>query len=153
MYELFKFLHVSTAVIWVGSGVGLVALTAMMARDQTATAAVAPHLERLGGRLFGPAAGLTLVFGVITVLVSGRRGGGWEFQDLWIIIGFVGFALSGVITMLANPASKRLGPLAAERGHDHPEVAALARRVTMLHVIDIVVLFVVIADMVFKPGS
>ena len=149
MYDLFKFLHVLTAMIWFGSGVGLVALTAMMAKDRAATAAVAPHMEAVGKRLFGPAAGLTLVFGVVTVLVS--KGRGIEFQDLWILIGFAGFILSGVVTMVANPATRRLGALVAEKGPDAPEVAAGARKITNLHLLDLLILLVVIAAMVFKP--
>jgi uncharacterized membrane protein len=150
VYDLFKFLHVVAAVVWVGSGVGLVALTLTMAKDRAAIGAVMPHLERLGPRLFGPASGAALIFGVITVLTSDGR---WEFTDPWILIGFAGFALSGVVTMLATPRQKRLGELAAEKGPDHPDVAAGALQIINMRRIDLLILVVVIADMVFKPGA
>ena len=152
MFELFKFLHIVTAMIWFGAGVGLVALTAIMAKDRAATGAVAPHMEKVGQRLFGPAAGLTLVFGVIAVLVS-PDARGIDFEDLWVIVGFAGFLLSGVVTMVANPATRRVAALAAEKGPDAPEVAAGARKITNLHLLDLLILLVVIAAMVFKPGA
>ena len=149
MYDLFKFLHVLAAVVWVGSGFGLIALTLVMARDRAATAAVAPYMDKLGQRLFGPSAVLTLIFGIVTVVVSD---GAVRFSDPWIAVGFGGFVLSGIVTMMAAPATRKLGELTAEKGHDHPDVAAAGRKVTSLHSASLVILVVVIAAMVFKPG-
>ena len=150
MYDLFKFLHILMAVIWVGSGVGLSALTLSMARDPGAMGRVMPHLEALGPKVFGPSSGLTLVFGIVTVLFSK---GAYEFSETWILIGFVGFAISGVMTMMLAPRAKRLGALTAEKGHDDPEVAAGARRIINMRMIEILILVAVIAAMVFKPGQ
>src|SRR5688500_11402248 len=67
-----QFLHVASGIVWVGSGVGLVGLMAVMTRsgDSATLAATGRHMEVLGPRLFGPSAIATLLFGVITVLVG-----------------------------------------------------------------------------------
>ena len=150
MYNVFKFLHVAAAVVWVGSGVGLVALMATMTRagDRAGLMTVSRHLEVLGPRLFGPAAMSTLIFGVLTVLT-----GEWEFTDLWIIIGLVGVAISLVFVAVSNPQQKRLAATVQEHGPDHPDVAAISSRLRTLNMVDLLVLFIVIAAMVFKPGA
>jgi uncharacterized membrane protein len=152
MYDLFQFLHVVFAVVWVGSGVGLVALMAVMTRaaDHAALGATARHIEVLGNRLFGPAAGLTLVFGVVTVLVSEGRVG---FTEPWIVVGFAGFAVSGLMTMLANPVRQKMAKAATELGPDHADVVAYQARARVLNYIDLLVLFIVMGAMVIKPGA
>ena len=151
MYNLFQFLHVAAAIVWVGSGVGLVALFATMARagDRTTLMATNRHMENLGGRLFGPAALGTLIFGVITVLV----GDGIGFSDPWIVIGFAGVAVSLIFVVISNPLNKRLGETVAANGPDHPDVMTLLNRVRIINYIDLVVLFVVVWAMVTKPGA
>lgn len=76
MYDVLQFLHVSFAVVWVGSGVGLLALMAAMARagDGGTVMAVSRHMEGLGPRLFGPAAMGTLLFGIGAVMVNDGYG-------------------------------------------------------------------------------
>ena len=110
---------------------------------------VSRHLEVLGPRLFGPAAMGTLLFGVLMVVV----GEGVGFADLWIIIGLVGVAISMVIVGLSNPQSRKLAAVVQEHGPDHPDVAATTARLRMLNMVDLVVLFAVVAAMVFKPGA
>ena len=151
MYNVWQFLHVAAAVVWVGSGVGLVALMATMTRagDRAAVMTVSRHLEVLGPRLFGPAAMGTLIFGVLAVLA----GEGIGFTDLWILIGLAGVAISLVIVALSNPQSRKLAATVQEHGPDHPDVAATTSRLRMLNMVDLVVLFAVIAAMVFKPGG
>lgn len=151
MYNLFQFLHVASAVVWVGSGVALVALMGAMTRagDSASVMAVGRHLEGLAPKLFGSAAMGTLLFGVATVLA----GEGIGFADLWITIGFAGVALSIVIVAVSNPQQKRLAATIEEHGPEHPDVAATTARLRMLNYIDLVVLFVVIWAMVAKPGA
>ena len=151
MYDVLKFLHVAAAFVWLGSGVGLVALMGTMTRagDRATLMSVTRHLEVLGPRLFGPAAMSTLIFGVLTVLV----GDGIGFTDTWIVIGFVGVAISLVIVVVSTGVNKNLMAAIEQHGPEHPDAAAAMSRTRMLNYIDLVVLFVVVWAMVFKPGA
>lgn len=151
MYNAFQFLHVASAVVWVGSGVGVVALMETMTRagDRATLMTVSRYVDGLGPRLFGTASMSTLIFGVLTVLV----GEGIAFTDLWIVIGLVGVAISLVIVALSNPQSRKLAATVQEHGPDHPDVAAATSRLRVLNMVELVVLFTVIAAMVFKPGA
>ena len=152
MYNLFKFLHVASAIVWIGSGVGFVALTAIMikAGDNAGAMSVGRQAETMGSRLFGPAAMSTLVFGIITVIVSD---GAWQFSDAWIAIGLVGAALSLVIVGLRRSAGKAIGAAMGEGGAPSAEFAAATARTRLLNYIDLTILFAVVAAMVFKPGA
>ena len=52
-----------------------------------------------------------------------------------------------------GPESARLGKLSAERDPADPEIQQRIKRIFLVSRIDLVVLIVVVADMVFKPGS
>jgi len=152
MYNLFKFLHIAAAIVWIGSGVGFVTLTAIMVKagDNAGAMSVGRHAETMGSRLFGPAAMSTLLFGIITVVVSD---GAWQFSDAWIVIGFVGVALSIVLVTQRRPAGNAISAAVAEHGPTSAQVAAATGRVRLLNLIDMVILFAVVAAMVFKPGA
>lgn len=152
MYNLFKFLHIAAAIVWIGSGVGLITLTAIMikAGDHAGAMSAGRHAETMGSRLFGPAAMATLLFGIITVIASD---GAWQFSDAWIVIGFVGVALSIVLMTQRRSAASAIGAAVAEHGPTSPQVAAATGRTRMLNMVDIAILFLVVAAMVFKPGA
>jgi len=67
--------------------------------------------------------------------------------------------LAGIAATIATgagflgPESVRLGKLAAERDPSDPEIQRRIRRIFAVSRIDLVVLTLVVADMVFKPGS
>jgi hypothetical protein len=50
-----------------------------------------------------------------------------------------------------GPEAGRLGRILAEEGPDAPELAPRVRRILLVSRIDLVVLVLVIADMVFQP--
>ena len=151
-YNILQFLHVAAAVVWVGSGFGLTVLLMVIGRasDYDTLAGATRHMEVLGSRLFGPAAGLTLLFGIVAVLLSDGRVG---FTEPWIVIGFAGFAASALITVFANPIRARMAKAAAEHGPQHPDVSAGMARTRILNTLDLLVLFIVIGAMVIKPGA
>ena len=151
-YGVYKFLHVASAVIWVGSGFGLFVLTARMNRigDRAGLLAIGRHAETLGKILFTPASLATLVFGVLMVLTTDSLG----FSSTWIIVGLVGIALSSAIGMgMISPTGKRIGQTVLEKGPDAPEIDRLIGRLLTLNVVDLVILFGVIWAMVLKPGG
>ena len=150
MYDLFQFLHVISAMVWLGSGVGLVALFAVMGGDRASVLGTGQYLEKLGPRLFGAAAVATLLFGILTVVASD---GAISFTDPWILIGLGGIVASFIVTGIATPVGKKMGPAVAEHGPDSAEVTALLGKTRMLNFLHIVVLVVVVWAMVAQPGA
>ena len=152
MYDLFKFLHVLTAIVWIGAGIGYTVTWGILegAGERATLLGVLRFSDKLGKRLFAPAAVLTLVFGIITVALSRK---GIAFEDTWIIIGFVGFAASFVISQLNGKAGKQMGALVAEHGPQHSGLTPVMSRIRTLNLVEIVVLVGVVAAMVFKPGA
>ncbi len=153
MYDLFKFIHIVAAIVWVGAGVTFQILNARLARanDQAGIAAMASQGEWFGKVVFSTAAGTTLVAGIVTVLASD---GAWSFAELWVTWGFVGVALSIVFgAVLSERTAKELAATIQTSGQDSPQVPVLQRRLGLYGGIDLLILVSVVAAMVFKPGT
>lgn len=150
-YELFKFLHVATAIAWVGGGIALLSLRFKMksAGEQEAVMAMGRQAEAFGKQYFMPMSIGTLVFGVISVLLNDA----FSFADAWISIGFVGIIASSVIgAVLISRTGREIEGVLAEAGPGDPRIVQLDRKMTNLEVIDLVILLVTVWAMVAKPG-
>ncbi|MBB6409288.1 DUF2269 family protein [Mesorhizobium sangaii] len=147
-YSIVKFLHVVTAILWVGGGFVLFLLGVLAERAGN----IEDKLQamrasgQLGGRFFAPMSMLTLIFGLIMC-------GFWVgFSDLWIIIGLVGYATTFSIGMfIFKPTGERMGAMIAKDGVT-PAVLAIGQRMMSAARFDYAVMLVVIADMVLKPS-
>lgn len=151
MYDLFKFIHIVGAIVWVGASVTFQILNARLAsaKDQAGIAAMSSQGEWFGKAVFSTSAGVTLVAGIITVLI-----GDLSFGDLWITWGFVGVALSIVFgAVLSERTAKQLATTVEAEGTASPRVAALQRQLGLYGAIDLVILFSVVAAMVWQPGA
>ena len=149
-YEIFKFLHVLGAVVWVGAGAGLFLLSVRLRADgqQATIVALGRQSEALGKLLFMPAALGTLLFGVLMVVTEAR----FAFTDLWILLGFAAVAASFVVgALLLGPADKKLTEVATELGVKHGDVDRQLAKVLRLNAIDVGILVVAIWAMVAKP--
>ena len=148
-YALVKFLHVASAVVWVGGGftLMLMAVRADRASDIDGTLQVMRATADLGNRLFMPASMLTLLFGLIMCWF-------WVgFTDLWIVVGLAGFAVSALIgSLIFKPTADRMTALIAEQGVT-PAALAEGRKIMKIARFDYAVMFVVIALMVLKPTA
>ena len=146
-YALFKFLHILTAVAWVGGAfVFLIASEIAQRSPGPVYAGFSAVMAKLGGAVFVPASMLTLVFGIVLTVL------GWSFVDLWIILALVGIAVSvGLGKVLIGPASDRVAELARIEGPDSPKVRAISAGILRIVRFDLVLMVVIIADMVFKP--
>jgi uncharacterized membrane protein len=150
-YNTLKFLHVLAAITWVGGAIYAQALAIKVIRegDPAHMAVTAKDLGDLGQRVSLPASVSVLVLGVWLVAVSA-----WNFTDAWILIGFTGIAITIVTgAFFLGPEAQRLGKLTAERDPADPDIQRRIRRILAISRIDLVVLILVVADMVFKPGS
>jgi len=151
MYDTLKLLHVLAATIWVGGAALLVfrGFRLSMNRDAgTQERLVFARDSLASGTVFAITGILTLVFGMWMV-VDADGAIGWG--DTWITFGFTGVALGAVLgQVFYGPQGRKL--VAALESGD-PAADAISRRLGMVSMLEILVLFVVIWAMVFKPGA
>ena len=149
LFSVLKFVHIVAAIIWVGGVITLTLLNVRLAstRNGAAMAALSSVGGFIGQRVFGPAAGLTLLAGIATALNAG-----FPMRSLWIIWGFLVILLSfGMTATLTRSTSQRLGVLAAAPNRDAAQIAVLQRRLWMLTVLNVLLLLSAVWAMVAKP--
>ena len=139
------------AVVWVGGGlfVQFYATRLSHANDPRRMAAFAKDLEKAGTGYFMPASIVVLALGIAMVVYSPV----YNFSDTWIAIGLIGYAATFVTgAFFIGPTAGKLGKALEEKGPEDATSQALMKRIFAISRIDQVVLTLVIADMVFKPG-
>ena len=146
-YSIFKFLHVLTAIAWVGGGLTLFAHSIMgvRAKGDAELLKTLDMMNFLGKTWFVPTSMLTLVFGAITTTLGGL------WLELWVIIGLAGFAstfLTGLL--LIEPTGRRIGEFLQAGQVD--KGIAVGKDLIRIGKFDYVVMLVVVADMVLKPS-
>ena len=151
LYELLLFIHISATVVWVGAGLISLVLAIGYDRDgdEPAIRRFLADQERLATRLFIPASLTVVIVGIALVIESEA----WSFDQLWLVLGLVGFAATFVTGLfMIKPASERIGAaMEREGGRLTPQLRTDIRKLIVMARLDYVVLFLVIADMVFKP--
>lgn len=148
-YLFFKFLHIAAAIIWIGGVLMLGAVQERLARtqDRDALLALSTHTEFFGRTLVGPSALLTLITGVVMVAVSGL-----SFGSFWVTWGFIGIFVTMFLGgFYARRIGEKLNALIANDPLDDPHIRTLQRRMTLLNVVNLLILFSVVWAMVFKP--
>ena len=150
-YALFKAIHVSVAVIWVGGGVMLTidGIRAKSENDPAKVVAVAQRAAFWGEKIFAPAGLIVFAMGIAMMINTN-----WGWGHFWVIVGLIGYAstfITGVAVL--SPMAKKIGASAEANGPEHPATLALIDRILLVANLDIAVLLVVILDMVTKPFS
>jgi uncharacterized membrane protein len=146
LYTVFKFLHVLTALAWVGGGLTLLVASTLAERaeGETALFKMLDIMNLLGKTWFVPTSFLTVVFGAITATFGGMWG------QFWVVLGLAAFASTFFTGLLViEPTGRKLASLVAAGQTD----AALAAGKKLMRVarFDYTVMLVIIIDMVFKP--
>jgi uncharacterized membrane protein len=146
---IFKFLHVLSAAIWVGGGFMLQMLLWRARRlGPEAAAQFNQAAEWTSQHVFMPSSFAALAFGIATTIA-----GKFDWGDLWITLGIVGFAISAINGMaVLGPTAKKMKAIIEERGPNDPVATHMARRLDLFGRIDLIVLIAVVFDMVVKPG-
>jgi uncharacterized membrane protein len=150
LYDVLLFVHIVAAILWVGGGIMLNILgsRAVRSADPARMASIARESGVIGQRIIAPTALVLLAMGVAMVAVSDA----WMIGQPWIILGLVGFGLTALTgAFFFGPEGGRLAKIIEERGPAH-EVQRRVRRIVSAGRIDLVVLVLIVADMVFKPG-
>jgi uncharacterized membrane protein len=148
-YEALTFLHIGAVIVWLGAGVLLAVLifAAERAGDRMKEAGYHQDVAWLAPRLFVPASLATLVFGVLAAVE-----GPWGLDELWIVIGFAGWAASFLLGFFYfRTEGERIGALVQQHGPAHPEVERRIHRLNVVDRVQVLVLFLVVASMTIKP--
>lgn len=149
--EVLLTLHILASAIWIGAALALQVIAARV-HPSTPDAVVeefAGSAEAIGKTLFGPSAVVLLLSGVALVE---RQPFGWT--DTWVLLGIGALAVagtSGVAYLI--PEGRRIAALAREPGHDPVELRDRTRRRFLVARVDLLILVLAVADMVFRPGS
>jgi uncharacterized membrane protein len=148
-YALFKWVHVTGAVVWVGGGLTLtiLAMRAERSSDPGEMATIARQAAFIGERVFAPVGMLVFLMGIAMVINLH-----WGWGTTWIVIGLVGYVitfLTGILVL--GPQAKRIGKLMETKGPDAAETQAAIQRILLIARVDVGVLLLVVADMILKP--
>ncbi|MDE3191526.1 MAG: DUF2269 family protein [Acidobacteriota bacterium] len=150
-YALFRVVHVTVAVFWVGGGLLLtvLGLKAERSDDPDEIVTLARWAAWVGERLFAPAGGIVLLAGIAMMIDTD-----WGWGKFWVVVGLLGYAATMVTGMaILSPQAKRVAELSESKGTTAPETIAAIRKILLIARFDIAVLLVVVADMVTKPFS
>lgn len=150
-FELLLFLHLSSVILWLGANtvVDLLFLRAERMRDLQELGRMGQTQEWLTPRLFIPVALATVITGALLVWDSA-----WSFGDLWIVIGLAAWLATfanGILFLKPNGA--RMKQIVAEQGPASPEAQRIAARLSVVARVQLLALFLVVADMVLKPTT
>jgi uncharacterized membrane protein len=148
MYQLFLYIHVICAVIWVGGAVyaQLLALRVNRSPDPSELPNLARHIEYIGTRVFLPAALLLFVAGSVMTLQA------WSFGRLWIAISVALWVLSAVVgAVYLGPRVKRAAELFEAEGPTSEAGRELINRLFVVSRLELIWFAVIVALMTFKP--
>ena len=150
-YEVWKFLHVIGAMVWVGGSILFIVLSARAGatKDPAESGRIGQLALWVGTRIFAPASVWVLIFGLVMVF-----DGPWEFSDAWIGLGLLGIIITaGIGNGFLAPNGRKIGPAMMERGPQDPVTLRLVSRQRFFSILNGILLIAVVFDMVVKPGS
>ena len=148
-YEVLLFLHIAAAIVWLGSAFFLQMLVFRAGRtsDELLTQRIAANSGWLAQRIFIPASLVVLIVGILLTIE-----GPWDFGDLWIVLGLVGYAVSFLVGIgFIEPEGKRIH--AAMQAQQPARAAFHVRRINIVSRMELAVLYVVVAAMALKPTT
>ena len=144
-YTAVKFLHVSAAIIWIGGAFIMVmfGVKAARSRNDAEMVAVVQQVGWAAERIYVPASIATALLGIIVATIGNL------WSALWVSLGLVGMVVTIALGVLAlTPRAKKVEAAGAVTA----ESVAISREILTLAKFDLVLLFVVVSDMVLKPG-
>ena len=151
VFNALKYVHILAAMTWLGTSIYLqfTATRLAKANDPERMAAFAKDTEYTGTHLIMPSTILVLLMGIALVAYSPV----YAFTQTWILLAFAAYAATFVTgAFVIGPSSGKIGALIEAEGPTSPEAQALIKRIFAVSRVDLVVLLLVVADMVFKPG-
>jgi uncharacterized membrane protein len=150
IYKAIVYTHILAAMAWVGGAffIQLLGIRTARSTDPADLPKLGRQIEWFGMRYFLPVSIVTFAAGVI--LVSQR----WQFSQLWISLAMLFWLVSVIIGALyIGPRSKKVAEMFETQGPTAPEARAASARLFMVSRIDLVLFFVIVGLMVWKPGG
>jgi uncharacterized membrane protein len=150
VYQLLLYVHIVSAVIWVGGAVYAQLLGFRVARspDPSELPHLARHVEFIGARVFLPAALLLFASGAVMTLQA------WTFGQTWIAVSVALWVLSAVVgAVYLGPRVKRAAELFEAEGPTSQAGRELIDRLFLVSRLELIGFAVIIGLMTFKPGS
>ena len=149
-YELWLFLHISAAIVWIGGAVTVqvIALLTKRANDPAQAAAFGRNSAFVGTRVFAPSSVLVLATGLALT-----ENGSWDWSEPFIYLGLIGWALvAGTAFLFLSRAIGRASRRIATEGPSPALMAEIGRLIVLARVL-VFVLFVIVFLMTVKPGT
>jgi uncharacterized membrane protein len=148
VYEIVKYVHIVCAIIWVGGAAYSQVLGVFVARsdDPADVPKLANNFARIGMLLFLPASIILFVAGLIMTVSR------WSFTQTWISIAIALWLVSVIsgAVYVGPRLAKMAGAFDAE-GPTSSTGLGLLRKVILVSRAELVMLFVIVGLMVFKP--
>jgi uncharacterized membrane protein len=149
-YRFLLFLHILAAVGWVG---GTVLFSLMGVRLQRAGTPEQRH--DLVGQLayFGKSYFAAMSVALIVIGLGLAADDRWDFSMRWIQLGILGWLVTTVFgAAYLGPQFEKLSERMTAEGADTPAVRERTSQLLLLFHLEAVLLILVVADMVLKPG-
>jgi uncharacterized membrane protein len=149
-YELWLFLHISSAIVWIGGATvaQVFGILAQRSGDPAQSAAFGRSMGFIGPKVFLPASVAVLITGILLT-----EDGNWDWSEWFIVLGLVGWVAVAVTAFaFLTRAMATVGARLATEGPS-PELGTEVRRLVLLARVLILVLFVIVFVMVVKPGT
>jgi hypothetical protein len=148
VYQFLIFLHIAAAAIWIGAAVRQVVESPVVEGGQPVARAMWHRTQvALGTRLFAPAAIVVLASGIWMVLINENVGFGTPFVSIGFLVVIAGAAVGPAVFGRRAEAAAAL----LDEG-DTQGAADIARRTRPIEFLDLGLLFVALAAMVWKWG-
>ena len=149
--ELVLFIHVSAAIVWVGGSVMVqfFGFRAAASGDAQRQLAFIDDIRAIGAKVFGPAGIILLIAGIWLVIDLDVYG----FDQAWISIAFTIVIIGAILgPAFYGRQTKLIAAEAEERGAEDPGVQLRIQRIFLVSRVELVLLFIAVYAMVFKPG-
>lgn len=150
-YELFLWLHIMGAVIWVGGGllIQVFALRIIASNDAPRMVGFSRDVEFVGTRVFMPAS-----FVLILTAVGLMLNGNWDWGEPFVSVGLVVWILSFLAGAgFLGPESGRIAKAIDAGGPASAEAQMRIKRILVYSRFELLLLLVVIFMMTVKPGT
>ncbi len=141
-------MHLLGVAIWFGTGFAMLVIGNRFERsgDNAGLKSLFEQAEWISTRIFIPVSLIVLVAGILLVIE-----GPWSFDQLWVLLGLAGFAVTFVTGLFVlKPQSERIAADLARDGMTSGVAAEIGRMFTRMR-IDYTVIGLVVADMTLKP--
>ena len=149
-YELWLFLHITAAIVWIGGAIAgqVFGVLAKRSGDPSQSAAFGRSMSFVGMYVFLPSALVVVLTGALLV-----GDGNWDWGEPFVVFGLVGWAV--VAATAFGYVLREMGKAGARMAAEgpSPELAARVGRLVLIARVLIVVLVAIVFVMVVKPGT